>query len=192
MKKSVLIFAMVTVLFACNSSSDKNADANSTEMANAHPFEGLNQSEFDAKLSDFEKMVFDSSKSMDIDKANQLIDGYVKYADEFSKSENSAEYLFKAAEISLGLNHSKRSLELYKRVYTDYPNYEKRPYSLFLQAFIYENNMKDLDAAKSIYEQFIQDYPNHDMADDAEYSLKNLGKSPDELIKEFEAKQKGV
>ncbi len=192
MKKSFLIFAMITVLVACNNSNNENTTDETTEMANANPFKGLNESEFDAKISDFEKMVFDSAKSMDIEKANQLIDGYIKYADEFEKSENSPEYLFKAAEISLGLNQAKKSLDLYKRVYTDYPNYSKRPYSLFLQAFIYENNMKELDAAKTLYEQFIQDYPEHDMADDAEYSLKNLGKSPDELIKEFEAKQQGV
>ena len=58
---------------------------------------------------------------------------------------------------------------------------------------MYENNLGDLNAAKSIYEQFLEKYPDDEFADDAAVSIKNLGKTPEELIKEFEeqAKEEG-
>jgi TolA-binding protein len=36
------------------------------------------------------------------------------------------------------------------------------------------------------YEAFLKKYPNDDFADDAQFLLKNLGKSPEEIIKGFE------
>ena len=61
---------------------------------------------------------------------------------------------------------------------------EKKP-----KAFVLENQINDYDQAKNTYEVFIEEYPDHPMRDDAEYSIKNMGKSPEELIKEFEANQ---
>lgn len=56
--------------------------------------------------------------------------------------------------------------------------------------FVYENDLNDLENAKQTYEAFLQKYPNDpDFADDAQMALKNLGKSPEELIKEFEQNQ---
>jgi hypothetical protein len=35
---------------------------------------------------------------------------------------------------------------------------------------------------------FIQTYPDNEFADDAAISIENMGKTPEELIREFEAK----
>jgi tetratricopeptide (TPR) repeat protein len=59
---------------------------------------------------------------------------------------------------------------------------------LFLKGYVYENNLGRLDKAKAIYEEFLQKYPDNDFADDAEVSLKYLGKSPEELIEIFQRK----
>jgi inosine/xanthosine triphosphate pyrophosphatase family protein len=40
-----------------------------------------------------------------------------------------------------------------------------------------------------IYELFLQKYPDNDFADDARISIENLGKTPEELIKQFEEQQ---
>jgi len=37
-----------------------------------------------------------------------------------------------------------------------------------------------------LYREFLQKYPNHEFADDAELSLKNLGKTPEELLEQFQ------
>ena len=59
-----------------------------------------------------------------------------------------------------------------------------------MKGYVYENEIGDLNAAKKIYEDFIAKYPDDEFADDAAVSIKNLGKSPEELIKEFEEKVK--
>jgi tetratricopeptide (TPR) repeat protein len=57
---------------------------------------------------------------------------------------------------------------------------------MFLKGYVYENNLGRLDKAKEIYETFIELYPNNEFADDAEVSLRFLGKSPEELIEIFQ------
>ena len=52
-----------------------------------------------------------------------------------------------------------------------------------------DNDMKQIDQARSIYESFLEKYPNDEVADDTQFLLNNLGKSDDEIIKGFEQSQ---
>ncbi len=191
MKKNVLIACLAAGLFACN--QPEKAAETTTENAEevyVNPFEGLDQEALLAKVNEFEGKVFKQDGTMDVTNANLLIEGYILFGDSYPEAAESANLLFKAAEVSLGMNQAPRALGLYQKVYKNYPEFEKRPFALFLQAFIYENNLGRLDDAKLTYEKFLVEFPDHAMVDDATYSLANLGKSPDELIKEFEAKSK--
>ena len=59
-----------------------------------------------------------------------------------------------------------------------------------MMGFVYENDLNDLVKAKATYEAFLQKYPNDpDFADDAKTALTMLGRSPEDIIKEFEQKQ---
>jgi hypothetical protein len=42
------------------------------------------------------------------------------------------------------------------------------------------------------YNQFIALYPDHPMVHDAKVSLQNLGKSPDQMVREFEDRLKAA
>jgi len=133
----------------------------------------------------------DANKMIDKVKARELIDKYVQFGDEFPENEEASSMLFKAGDMSMNLNMPKEAIEIFDRIMNVYPDYEKTPQCLFLKGYIFENNLGDLNGAKKIYEEFLEKYPNDDFADDAEVSIKNLGKSPEELIKEFEEQQKG-
>jgi len=132
----------------------------------------------------------DANKMIDKVKARELIDKYVQYGDEFPESLDAPQMLFKAGDMSMNLNMPKEAIEIFDRIMNNYPDYEKTPQCLFLKGYIFENNLGDLNTAKKIYEEFLQKYPDDEFADDAEVSIKNLGKSPEELIKEFEEQQK--
>ena len=54
--------------------------------------------------------------------------------------------------------------------------------------FVQENYSGNLDEARRIYQLFLMEFPNHEMADDARASIDNLGKSPEEIIRGFEIK----
>ena len=81
-------------------------------------------------------------------------------------------------------------MSIYDWILEKYPNYEKAPTSLFLKGFIIENNIKDDVMAKEIYNKFLSDYPKHDLADDVQFLIDNLGKSDQEILEMIESKKK--
>jgi len=125
----------------------------------------------------------------DPDKAKEIITLYTQYAAHYPGDTLSAEYLFKAADISSKINEAQKAIELYGQFTTQYPDHKNAPYALFLQGFIYENQIGDPAKAKPYYEKFLSQYPNHPLVKDVNFSLQNLGKSPEDLIKEFESRQ---
>lgn len=134
------------------------------------------------------ELMSDSLKSIDRKKAIEMIDLYTQYAEKYPDDTNGYEYIFKAADISNGIGQYQQAINLYKEVSSNQA-FRKRAVALFLQGFIYENQLRDYFKAREIYEKFLEFYPEHALADDVRYSLQNLGKTPEELIKEFEKKQ---
>lgn len=143
------------------------------------------------KIKQLEKELFGEVTGIpDREKSLALVNAYVEYAEKYPDSDQAAGYLFRAADVCMNTGYPERAVELYTRVYREYPSYEKQPESLFLIAFIYENQLLNLQRAEQTYRQFIELFPEHDLADDAEILLQHLGKSPDELVREFEEKLK--
>ena len=102
---------------------------------------------------------------------------------------SASKTLFNAAEIAKTVGTFKKAIGLYDWIINNYPQDEKAPTAQFLKAFILEDNMKNIDAARENYEKFIQNYPEHHFADDAKFSLDNLGKTNEEIQAELEALQ---
>lgn len=126
-------------------------------------------------------------------KATQFIETAEQYATlvETSDPEKYVNLTLKAAGLAKTIENPDKAIQLYKRISDKVPQHPKAPMALFMQGFIYENDMSDLSKAKEAYEAFLQKYPNDpDFVDDAQMALKNLGKSPEELIRQFEQQNK--
>lgn len=136
-------------------------------------------------INSLEKELF-SESNPNRDKGIQLIDSYVNFSNQYPKDTLSALFLFKAAEIAMNLQLGNQSINYYDRIISDFPTFYKTAECIFLKAFIYENQLGDLKNAEKYYSQFIQEYPNHPLANDAKASIKYLGKSPEELVKMFQ------
>ncbi len=146
------------------------------------------QQSIDAK----EKELYgDSTMVMDFAKAKDMIALYADFVKKYPENEKAEDYLFKAGEVSMGAMQSNVAIKYFEQYYEKYPKADKAPYSLFMQGFIYETQLNNTEKAKWCYEKFIRDFPTHKLAEDAKYSIANLGKSEEELIREFEAKLKG-
>ena len=139
-----------------------------------------------ALIQEIEEKSFGQGGEFNKTSALALVNNYAKFADENPDDERSASFLFKAGDISMGLEKSELAIQYFDRVIDEYPDYEKMPYCMFLKGFVYENQLKDLDKASAAYRDFISEYPDHDMTEAAKFSLQNLGKSPEQLIREFE------
>jgi TolA-binding protein len=111
---------------------------------------------------------------------------YADFAKQFPEDTASANYLYKAAEISMNLQLGVKAIGYYDDLLSAYPNYSKKAECIFLKAFIYENQLNNLEEAKKYYTQFLDEFPTHQLAKDAEASLKYLGKSAEELVEMFQ------
>jgi outer membrane protein assembly factor BamD (BamD/ComL family) len=69
-----------------------------------------------------------------------------------------------------------------------YSDNAKLPTAIFLKGYIYENILKNTSKARIAYVEFITRFPKHQLVNDAKACIKNLGKTDDEIIKEFEEK----
>ena len=138
------------------------------------------------RISGMDKVIRDMHPP-DTAKVTELISAYQAFAHKYPKDTLAPEFLYKAAGLSLSFNRSVQALELYKSIRADYPSWRKSPECLFLQGFIYENNIKDLAKANQIYNEFIAKYPNNELKNDAVNAIKYLGKPLDEVIRAYEA-----
>lgn len=166
MKNYFLIAIVISVVVSCKSEQQKFTD----------------------RITQSEKELFsDSSQTVDHKKAEQMISLYKEYADKFKDDTLAAEYLFRAGDVSNGIGKYRDAVELYGKC-SRINNYSKQAVAFFLQGFIYETQLGDTTNAKRYYEEFLVRYPNHKLAEDVKFSLANLGKSPEELVKMFEEK----
>lgn len=140
-----------------------------------------------SEIKALEEEVF-SMKMLDKIKGVQLVDAYVEYAKDFPEDTASAVFLFKAGDIAMNMGMGNQAVLYYDKVMNQFPEFEKVPESLFLKAFIYENQLGDLKHAEKFYKLFLEKYPSHVLAKDAKASLMYLGKSAEELIKIFQEK----
>lgn len=132
----------------------------------------------------------DKSGNFDVAKAQTALSAYEKFIAASPKDAQTSEYLFKSAEIYRSLRQFDKAIAAYQKIITDFPNYDKTPHSLFLMGFCYENDLGQKDQAKPLYEEFLKKYPKHELAQSVQFSLSNIDKTPEQIIKEFEAKAK--
>ncbi len=121
--------------------------------------------------------------------ALHVISSYDGFVEKYPKSKEAADMLLKSADLHRALKNYEVALSIYQRIEGAYPDFEKMPQVIFLQGFVNENELFKLEKAKERYEFFLSKYPDHELADDVRFSLQNLGKSPEEIIKQFEQPQ---
>lgn len=112
-------------------------------------------------------------------------DAYVK---NYKEDEHTPDLLFKSGEVLNGLQSYTFAIRKFQEVYLLFPKHSKASESIFLCAFIYDTYLQKYEDAGRYYRLFLKKYPNHPLAKDAKISLDNLGKTPEDLVKEFELK----
>lgn len=181
MKKSNLFILILLVVAMVSSCSDGN-DAKS-EIAG--------KDELKSKIDSVEAILFNAStKHMNNSPAFAIVKLYRQYAEQFPQDELAADYLFKAGEVGSNIGLEEQSVNFFGKVYENYPNYDKRVESLYLQAFLFETKLNNLEKAKEFYQKVIDNHPDHKLAQDAQAAIGLLGLSDEEIIKKFEEMNK--
>lgn len=170
MKKTIftLIIVVVAVAAACTGTNPQETLSPQEEMQN--------------DIAETEKAIY-AADSLDLSLACEAIGKYLNYAGKFPHDSLAAEYLFKAAEIAMNAKQPHNAVNYLTRIENEYPNFDKYDKCLFLKAFIYENEIKDLTKAERYYKLFLSKFPNSELAASAQSAIMYLGLSDEDLIK---------
>jgi outer membrane protein assembly factor BamD (BamD/ComL family) len=178
MKKIKLIIAAGITLFISSCSNEQQKQQDPAVLLHEN------------SIVEIKKLEAEMHKSAEINNvtAGLAIQAYSDFAGNFPDDSLSPDYLFKAAEIATATQQYPQALTYYKTITDKYPQFKLNKESLYLQGYLLDNFLNDDAKAKLIYEQVITKYPASSYASDAKAAINNLGKSDEELIKEFKKK----
>ena len=163
MKRIGILLISMMALFSCQSPKEKQID----------------------RIKSLE--VSDSSFNVNI--MNELNIAYIDFTEKYPDDAHTPEYLLKAAQRSSVLGKPNESIALFNKIIEKYPNSNFSEEALFLKANTYENNLNETDKAEQTYRDFIKKYPKSQLIEDAKLSLQNVGKSPEEIMKDITNKE---
>lgn len=191
-KIAILLVSVAMLINACKPDSEKKEEINSLDSASVSVnINGFNIDSLQSKIDVAEKKLFANKlEKPDASVGLEAVKAYTEFINQFPNDKRVPEYLFKAGEISSALNYTDAAIGYFENLYTKFPKHNKAIFAMFLHAFILENQSLDLEKAKQKYEQVIATFPNSQQASDAKASIEHLGKTPEDLVKEFEKKNK--
>ncbi|TVR38578.1 MAG: hypothetical protein EA392_08875 [Cryomorphaceae bacterium] len=174
MKTNIVAFLLGAILItACGGSASEQEQAKNEMESLAHRIDSL------------EQVLFSHESRVDREAAAQLLQSYIKFVDTYPTDERAPHFLYKGAGIARGVGVHNRAIEMYFRILDDYPDFGKDPEIYFLIAFTLDNDVKDIEGAKGMYNEVIARFPDHEFAVQAEERLKTIDLTDEELIELF-------
>ena len=137
-----------------------------------------------------ENLLVEGNTFLEQGKIPEAIESYQQIMNEHQETEIAPDALSRLAAIyqnKLVKNISeeeslKEAVDLFYKVYTDYPESNYAPMGLFMKGFIEANELKQYDNATKTYNLFLQKFPNHELASSAKEELDNMGLTPEEIL----------
>jgi TolA-binding protein len=178
---ALVLFVGVSVSACSNDGSQNGGDATNTGVQT--------KEERQVEIAEMEKEILGLNQGNKNDiltkKAELLLMRYRDYISMNPRDSLTSEYLFKAADLSLGVGKPQASIRYLDRLIQDFPNFRKAPEMMLFRGFIYETYLNEHGNAVKAYQAMIERYPNHRLTNDARASIDNLSLSEEELIEKF-------
>ena len=130
-------------------------------------------------------------QALDTARVNAFVSNAQALARRFPQDSLAPVYLFRAAEFCHATGKFHEAIGLWGQIGTSFSSYIRSAEAVFMQGFVAENELKDRDKALEYYEVFLEKYPEHPMAKDAQVLVTNLkrGVTDQQLIEQFEQQQ---
>lgn len=93
-----------------------------------------------------------------------------------SKKKKTEEELYTEAQNFSEQGDFQSAIKTYEEILELYPDSPLAYKAQFLIAFVYSENLKDIEKAQENYRKVIDKYPDCDLSDDAQYMLETMGK----------------
>lgn len=106
---------------------------------------------------------------------------YRTFAADFPDDSLAPVYLQRAADVSISIGRQEQAVALLDSVIDFYPGFEDLGGCWFLKGYAYET-AGQYDQARKAYSYFVENYPDHSLANDTRKTLPYLGMSPEEML----------
>jgi hypothetical protein len=137
-------------------------------------------------ITKLEKEISARTSNPDTAKVIELTSAYRDFAVRYAADSLAPAYLLRAGGLFMNVGNALKAIESLNQVTEKYGSSMQAPQALFLEGFIFENMLGNLSKARELYSRFLVRYPKHNLANDAQSSLNNLGKTPEQVMHEFE------
>lgn len=170
MKKGIWIIALAILasITSCKPSREKSLGA----------ITGLERRLFSPEAVSFSKPAADS-----------LLVLYDTFLEDYPNDSLAPSMVFKAANVAMNAGNGNKAIGYFNRYLQTWPDKPKAALCQFFKAFVYENVIHDIEQARESYLIFIEKYPENEFHHDAQLALMNLGKTPEQMVREFELKR---
>jgi len=184
MRYFIYFLILITIFSSCsNNDSVRVEQAPKVEKDAANTFE-----ERVAEIDKYTTLLYEDSSSFDVENAKKLLASYENYIQHHSFESDSRDYMFKAGELAKSLNKPHVAIKHFNRLLEEAPQHKKAPVALFYKAIIIGDMLGENDLAKTTYQEFIDNYPDHPFVESAKASIQLQGKSLEEIVAGFEKK----
>jgi TolA-binding protein len=145
-----------------------------------------------------DKELFDEAqKNLKEDKIPEAVLSFDELVNNHPESNLAPEALSKLASIyqnkmvkSLSEKENlEKAVTIFRKIHDEYPESTYAPTGLFMAGFINANELQNFDEATKLYNQFLEEYPDNELASSAQAELDNMGLSPEEILKNNVAKE---
>lgn len=184
MRAVLFIGVLLFTIASCSESENTNSSADQ-EVSNDIQTSEQRQSEIQEMEKEISGAVKTERTSVLDAKADLLLKRYRDYITLNPRDSITSEYLFRAADLSVGMGKYDAAIAYIDRLHADFPKFRKSVEMHLFKGFIYETYLNDHAKAVSAYTKLIEKYPNHRLASDARASIDNLTLSEEELIEKF-------
>ena len=162
MKKTIVLLLGVLLLASCSPNREKQLKA-------------IEQQE--QALSTLDMITDDS----DLDNMLSL---YRTFAKDFPNDSLAPVFLQRAADLNISLGQPEQAISLLDSVINLYTGFEDLGGCWFLKGYAYET-AGQYDLARENYTYFVENYPDHNLANDTRKTLPYLGMSPEEMLEKI-------
>ncbi len=143
-----------------------------------------------AQIEEMEQHLFEiREQTLDLVLADSMILLYKKYAIEYPNDSASVDYLFKSAEVEMGINKNQDCLNTLTLIQNSYPDNEIIPTVLHFKAFVYDDKFQEFDKARACLDELINNYPEDRLIENAIGYRNMIGKDPQELFRKADSTQ---
>jgi outer membrane protein assembly factor BamD (BamD/ComL family) len=124
--------------------------------------------------------------------ANKAIKAFADFSFYCANDSLAPVFLLKAGQIAQSINNIPQAQLSFERIINDFPKFRDRGAAMFLLAQLYDEPhlLNDEEKARELYGQIINTFPNTEWAANASAARNLLGKTDEQILKEFEKKNK--